>query len=61
VKLVFKKYSEVPEPFRGEPVIPDEYKPVIKLINKKPIIAGDKELSENSRSHSAKLRIIERI
>lgn len=31
-----------------------------KLISKKPIIAGEKELSENHRSRSAKLRIIER-
>lgn len=61
VKNIFKKYSEVPEPFKGEPVIPDEYKPLIKLINKKPILPSDEELKENSRSHSAKLRIIERI
>ncbi len=61
VKNIFKKYSEVPEPFKGEPEIPDEYKPLIKLINKKPILPSDEELKENSRSHSAKLRIIERI
>ena len=61
VKNVFKKYSEVVEPFRGEPNIPLEYQPKIKLINKKPVLPTDKELSENSRSHSAKLRIIERI
>jgi 16S rRNA (cytosine1402-N4)-methyltransferase len=30
------------------------------LINKKPIIPGDKEISENSRSRSAKLRIIQK-
>lgn len=61
VKNIFKKYSEVPEPFKGEPVIPDEYKPLIKLVNKKPIIPSEKELMENTRSHSAKLRIVERI
>lgn len=33
----------------------------IKLINKKPIIASNKELKENSRSSSAKLRIIEKL
>ncbi len=32
-----------------------------KLINKKPITASDEELSENPRSRSAKLRIIEKI
>ena len=61
VKNIFKKYSEVDDMVKGLPVIPDEYKPVIKLINSKPIIASKEELAENSRSHSAKLRIIERI
>lgn len=61
VKQVFKKYSEVDEIVKGLPVIPDEYKPLIKLVNKKPLVATNKELSENSRSKSAKLRIIERI
>lgn len=32
-----------------------------KLINKKPIVAGEKEVEENPRSRSAKLRIIEKI
>lgn len=61
VKQIFKKYSEVDEMVRGERNIPDEYKPLIKLVNKKPIIPSKKELAENSRSASAKLRIIERI
>jgi len=61
VKKIFKEYSEVNEIFRGLPDIPEEYQPKIKLINKKPILASSKELEENSRSHSAKLRIVERI
>ena len=61
VKQIFKKYSEVDEMLKGERVIPDEYKPLIKIVNKKPIVASRKELEENSRSASAKLRIIERI
>ena len=32
-----------------------------KLINKKPILAGDEELKNNPRSRSAKLRILEKI
>ena len=60
VKQTFKKYSEVDEYVKGLPEIPLEYKPQIKLINKKPISATDKELKENSRSKSAKLRVIER-
>ena len=61
VKKEFKKYSEVNELVKGLPEIPDEYKPLIKLVNKKPITPSDEELRENSRSKSAKLRIIERM
>lgn len=61
VKQTFKKYSEVLDIVKGLPVIPDEYKPLIKLINKKPILPSEEEINENSRSKSAKLRIIERI
>lgn len=61
VKQTFKMYSEVDKLVSGLPVIPDEYKPKVKLINKKPILPGTKECLENSRSKSAKLRIIERV
>ena len=61
VKQIFKKYSEVDEVVKGLPQIPDEYKPLIKLVNRKPILPTEKELEENSRSRSAKLRIIERL
>ncbi|MBQ7308939.1 MAG: 16S rRNA (cytosine(1402)-N(4))-methyltransferase RsmH [Clostridia bacterium] len=36
-------------------------KPTIKLINKKPILPSAEELEYNHRSHSAKLRIAEKI
>lgn len=61
VKKIFKKYSEVDEMVKGLPQIPDEYKPLIKIVNKKVILPSQKELEENSRSASAKLRVIERI
>ena len=61
VKKIFKKYSEVDEVFKGMPDIPLAYQPKIKLINKKPLLPSEKEIKENSRSKSAKLRIIERI
>ncbi|MPN64107.1 Ribosomal RNA small subunit methyltransferase H [bioreactor metagenome] len=32
-----------------------------RLVSKKPITANEEELSENNRSHSAKLRVIEKI
>lgn len=37
------------------------HKASVKLVNRKPIIAGESELEENSRSSSAKLRVVERI
>ena len=36
-------------------------KPQVKLISRKPIVAGDKELEENPRSRSAKLRVCEKL
>jgi 16S rRNA (cytosine1402-N4)-methyltransferase len=61
VKQFFKKESEIDELVKGLPVIPTKYQPKLKLINKKPTLPTDKELEENSRSRSAKLRIVERI
>ncbi len=61
VKKIFKKFSEVDEVVKGMPNIPDEYKPLIKIVNNKPIVASGEEIEKNSRSKSAKLRIIERL
>lgn len=36
-------------------------KPIIKLMSKKPILPSSKELEENKRSHSAKLRVAEKL
>lgn len=60
VKNIFKKYSEVEVP-RGMPMIPDSIKPILKLVNRKPITASSEELKNNNRSHSAKLRIAEKL
>lgn len=46
---------------KGLPEIPLEYQPKIKLVNKKPILPSNEEMAENSRSKSAKLRVIERV
>lgn len=61
VKRIFKKYSEVNEMVKGLPEIPEEYKPKIKLVNKKPLVASSEEIKSNSRSKSAKLRVIEKV
>lgn len=60
VKRIFKKYSEVEIP-RGMPAVPQNMKPILKLVNKKPITASKIEISNNNRSHSAKLRVAEKI
>ena len=36
-------------------------KPQVKLVSRKPITAGDAELTENPRSRSAKLRVCEKL
>ncbi|WEV71515.1 16S rRNA (cytosine(1402)-N(4))-methyltransferase RsmH [Lactobacillus sp. ESL0785] len=60
VKKIFKKYSEVEVP-RGMPMIPDNMKPTLQLVNRKPIVASSEELDNNNRSHSAKLRVAEKL
>lgn len=57
-KNLFRSLSTIEIP-KGLAIIPDE-KPIINLVNKKVIIAEDEELEDNNRSHSAKLRIIEK-
>lgn len=61
VKNIFKEYSSSKDLPPGLPIVPVEYQPELKLINRKPIVATTKELDENNRSRSAKLRIAERI
>ena len=61
VKDIFKEVSEVDPTIKGLPNIPDNLLPDFKVINKKIIVPSEKELQENNRSRSSKLRIIERI
>jgi len=61
VKQIFKKESEIDELVKGLPEIPKEYMPKLKLVNKKPILPSELEIKDNSRSKSAKLRIVERV
>ncbi|MDM8213528.1 16S rRNA (cytosine(1402)-N(4))-methyltransferase RsmH [Enterococcus hirae] len=61
VKNILKSYSRPQELPPGLPVVPEEFKPVLKLIKKKPILPSEEELAENRRAHSAKLRIAEKI
>ncbi|MDM5316641.1 16S rRNA (cytosine(1402)-N(4))-methyltransferase RsmH [Fictibacillus sp. b24] len=59
-KNILKKASTGPELPPGLPVIPEEFKPELKLITRKPIVPTENELEENRRSRSAKLRIAEK-
>ncbi|MDM5454561.1 16S rRNA (cytosine(1402)-N(4))-methyltransferase RsmH [Peribacillus simplex] len=59
-KTVFKKASSLPDLPPGLPVIPDEFKPPMKIITRKPILPSEEELEGNNRSRSAKLRIAEK-
>ena len=60
VKTAFREYCTgctCPPEF---PVCVCGKTPRARLVNKKPVVAGEEELSENSRSRSAKLRVIEK-
>jgi 16S rRNA (cytosine1402-N4)-methyltransferase len=60
VKVLFKEASSKEETLPLLPILPEEYEADYKLISRKPIMPNEAELSENSRSQSAKLRVIER-
>lgn len=60
-KYTFNEVSKEPKLPSGMPIVPEHLKPKFKLVTRKPIIASEDELNDNHRSHSAKLRIIERV
>jgi len=61
IKNIFKEVTMIDSKVKGLPNIPAEYLPDYELVNGKVIEASSTELEENSRSRSAKLRIIKRI
>lgn len=60
VKNIFRKYSEVPNEIKKLPFVPEEYQPVLKIISKG-TVPSEKELEENNRARSSRLRIAEKI
>lgn len=62
VKTVFKELSSPPTWHKGMPVTLPSEEPEMpyKLVNSKPILPSEEELARNNRSHSAKLRVLER-
>ena len=62
VKNTFKDYSSAPFVEPKLPVKAEQMEQAsFQLINRKPVLAGDEELNDNHRSHSAKLRGIMKI
>ena len=59
-KQLFKEASTV-EVSKGLPFIPDDLKPKMELVSRKPILPSKEELEANNRSHSAKLRVARKI
>jgi 16S rRNA (cytosine1402-N4)-methyltransferase len=62
VKNTFKEYSSAPFVEPRLPLKAEQMEQAsFSLVTKKPILAKEEELEENHRSHSAKLRVIERV
>ena len=59
-KQLFKEASTVEVP-KGLPFIPDDLKPKMELVSRKPILPSKEEFEANNRSHSAKLRVARKI
>lgn len=58
-KQIFNSYAKNKEIPKNLPILPNESLSKLKLITRKPICPSNKELEENNRSRSAKLRIAE--
>ncbi len=61
VKTMFKEFSTPKDMPPGLPIVPEEFQPILKLVNRKPITASEEELEANNRARSAKLRIAEKV
>ena len=61
VKNYFRELSQVKDLYGKDIPIAKMSKPEFELITKKPILPSKKEIEQNRRSHSAKLRVIEKI
>lgn len=64
-RIIKEAFAFVSKPKKYDkrlPILPENMEePPFRLVNRKPIVASETELNENNRSHSAKLRIIERV
>lgn len=60
-KQIFAQYSKGIELPPGMPAVPEGAEPILKLVNRKPIVASEIEQEENRRARSAKLRVAEKL
>ena len=58
-KQIFNSYAKNKDIPKNLPVLPEESLSKLKLITRKPICPSERELEENNRSRSAKLRVAE--
>ena len=61
VKQEFSDFAKGCECPKGFPVCVCGKLPKVSLVNKKPVVSGEKELDENYRAHSAKLRAVKKL
>ena len=61
VKNIFKERTHIDEKLKGLPNINEDLLPDYEIVNRKPITPSNEEIEKNTRSRSAKLRVIKRI
>ena len=61
VKQTFASLASGCECPKDFPICVCGKRPVVKSVNKKPVVSGEKELENNLRAHSAKLRAVKKI
>ena len=61
VKQFFKRESSGCVCSKSVPVCQCGHKAILKILNKKPIVPSEEEATQNPRSRSAKLRVVEKL
>ena len=61
VKNYFKELTEVKDLYGKQVPLRKMSKPEFKLVTRKPVVPTKQEMEQNRRSHSAKLRVIEKM